>query len=86
MQCFECKRDIKGGFGVGPKPYTLFRFAGCVIESVDFSSMLHAFALIKEECEKPSQRTDGYKPRFLELKDRMRTIAITCEYHLTKNT
>lgn len=86
MECFECKKKLKGGFGVGPKPYVNFRCADCVIENVSRESMLSGFNMIKEECDRVVflENAKGYKDRYEALLEKLKVIRATASYYESK--
>lgn len=84
MECFECKKELKGGFGVGPKPYIYFRCANCVIESVDQSTMIHGFQQIIEKTSGIVKPSNGYKAKFEALLADMNTINVIASYYVER--
>lgn len=85
MECFECKKPLKGGFGVGPKPYIYFRCADCVIEKADKSTMLHGFQQILEITSVVIKPSKGYKKKFEQLLNNFNTINLIAGYYIDKS-
>ena len=84
MECFECKKPLKGGFGVGPKPYIYFRCADCVIEKVDRETMIHGFKQIVEKTSGIVKPSKGYKARFEAILADMNSINMIAGYYIDR--
>ena len=80
MQCCDCNKPLKGGFGCGPRPFKLFRCADCVMEVVDINGVIHGMQLITDIINEPVKNDRSV----LELKDKLDKIKMLSTYYKDK--
>lgn len=75
MKCFECDKELQGGFGVGEPPYEKYRCAACVIRNVENEHGTFLVGEIRKELQNrprlEGRRYAAYKRDVEKLLDRL---------------
>lgn len=53
MTCNDCGKELKGGFGIGERPFSKFRCAACTIVDVENAQAVWGLKKIIEMLETP---------------------------------
>lgn len=52
MECFDCGKELKGGFGVGERPFKHFHCADCVIRNVSNAQAEHWMKEVRNQLKR----------------------------------
>lgn len=75
MKCHECGKNMKGGFGVGERPYSKFRCADCTIRENENAQNAWALKKIVEIIDEPIMAgCRNYKAQTMQIWEKTQRI------------